>query len=295
MGGTIPVITTCSPPRRGSRASCDRAGRRAGVALVSPRAAAHPCRHWIGARLVVRLDVRVPDARARLERADGKPARPDGPARRRPSTTARNAGAVGRLEAAFNAPGPRPHLPVLELRRRRARAKRGLTENYVVAPYATALAAMVDPVAAARDFERLAGRGPRRLRLLRGARLHGRPSPGRTDARRRQSVHGASPGDDDRRAREHAARRGDAPPLHEPIVRATELLLQERTPRTVAVARPRAEGEQPAARARLRPARSPAVRLAHDHIPRTHLLSNGRYSVMMTAAGSVTADGSTAR
>src|ERR1019366_8130934 len=39
--------------------------------------------------------------------------------------------------------------------------KRGLGDNAVVAPYATALAAMVDPAAAARNFERLAGIGAR--------------------------------------------------------------------------------------------------------------------------------------
>ena len=39
--------------------------------------------------------------------------------------------------------------------------KRGLGDNFVVAPYATALAAMVDPMAAARNFERLAGVGAR--------------------------------------------------------------------------------------------------------------------------------------
>ena len=49
----------------------------------------------------------------------------------------------------------------------------------------------------------------------------------------------------------------------EPIVQATELLLQERTPRDVAVARPRAEEVQrPRRRARARAARRAAVRLA---------------------------------
>ena len=73
----------------------------------------------------------------------------------------------------------------------------------------------------------------------------------------------------------------------EPIVRATELLLQERTPRDVAVARPRAEEVASPANVRdlalpmLRRFRSP-----HDLVPRTHLLSNGRYAVMVTAAGS---------
>ena len=57
--------------------------------------------------------------------------------------------------------------------------KRGLGENAVVAPYATALAAMVDPAAAARNFARLAGdRRARPLRLLRGAGLHAAPAAG---------------------------------------------------------------------------------------------------------------------
>ena len=54
--------------------------------------------------------------------------------------------------------------------------KRGLGENVVVAPYATALATMVDPRAAARNFARLAAAGRARpLRLLRGPGLHADP------------------------------------------------------------------------------------------------------------------------
>src|SRR3979490_3079479 len=37
--------------------------------------------------------------------------------------------------------------------------KRGLSENTVIAPYATGLAAMVDPQAAVRNFAQLASRG----------------------------------------------------------------------------------------------------------------------------------------
>src|SRR5437773_785053 len=71
------------------------------------------------------------------------------------------------------------------------------------------------------------------------------------------------------------------------IVQATELLLQERPPRDVAVARPRAE--EVLAAPNVRELVPPMVRRfhsPHDRIPRTHLLSNGRYSVMLTAAGS---------
>ena len=73
----------------------------------------------------------------------------------------------------------------------------------------------------------------------------------------------------------------------EPIIQATELLLQERTPRDVAVARPRAEEVK--ADANVREIAPPTIRRfhsPHDLIPRTHLLSNGRYTVMITAAGS---------
>ena len=70
-------------------------------------------------------------------------------------------------------------------------------------------------------------------------------------------------------------------------VQATELLLQERTPRDVSVAHPRAEEVGTAAR--ITDLQVPEVRRLtspHDSAPQTHLLSNGRYSVMVTAAGS---------
>jgi cyclic beta-1,2-glucan glucanotransferase len=167
--------------------------------------------------------------------------------------------------------------------------KRGLSENIVVAPYATALAAMVDPDAAARNFSRLAAEGGRgrygwyesldytptripegeKLAIVRAYMAHhqGMTLVGIADALQNGAM----------RARFHA----------EPIIQATELLLQERTPRDVAVARPRAEEVKAAANVReivppmLRRFKSP-----HDPVPRTHLLSNGRYAVMMTAAGS---------
>ena len=167
--------------------------------------------------------------------------------------------------------------------------KRGLSENAVVAPYATALAAMVDPGAAARNFARLAalGAGGRygfyealdytRTRLPEGkdvaivraflAHHQGMTVVGIANALL----------DGKMRARFHA----------EPIVQATELLLQERTPRDVAVAHPRAEEVETAAT--VRDLELPAVRRlrsVHDATPEAHLLSNGRYAVMLTAAGS---------
>ncbi len=73
----------------------------------------------------------------------------------------------------------------------------------------------------------------------------------------------------------------------EPIVQATELLLQERAARDVAVARPRAE--EVSAPSHVRHVVEPLFRQfasPHEPTPRTALLSNGRYAVMVTAAGS---------
>ncbi|OGA93175.1 MAG: hypothetical protein A3G27_01320 [Betaproteobacteria bacterium RIFCSPLOWO2_12_FULL_66_14] len=167
--------------------------------------------------------------------------------------------------------------------------KRGLGENAVVAPYATALATMVDPGAAARNFARLAALGAlgrygfyealdyTRARLPEGkdfaiVRAFMAHHQGMTVVALANSLL-----DGVMRARFHA----------EPSVQATELLLQERTPRDVALAHPRAEEVQTAAT--VRDLDLPAVRRlrsAHDATPQAHLLSNGRYAVMVTGAGS---------
>ena len=89
--------------------------------------------------------------------------------------------------------------------------KRGLGDNLVVAPYATALAAMVDPPRGSRNFD--AARRHRRarpLRLLRGARLHAGARARRPGPRHRARLHGASSGHDHRRHRRRLARRRDA-------------------------------------------------------------------------------------
>jgi len=167
--------------------------------------------------------------------------------------------------------------------------KRGLSQNAVVAPYATALAAMVDPGAAARNFTRLAALGAQgrygfyealdytRTRLPEGkdvaiVRAFLAHHQGMTVAGIANALL-----DGKMRARFHA----------EPIVQATELLLQERTPRDVAVAHPRAEEVETAAT--VRELALPAVRRlrsVHEATPEAHLLSNDRYAVMLTAAGS---------
>ncbi|MGE0277778.1 MAG: glucoamylase family protein [Nitrospiraceae bacterium] len=167
--------------------------------------------------------------------------------------------------------------------------KRGLSEDIVIAPYAAALAAMIDPAATTRNFVRLAVAGGRgaygfyEALDYTGTRL----PEGDTVAvvRAYMSHHQGmsivaianAVNDGVMRSRFHA----------EPIIRATELLLQERTPRDVPVARPRAEEVSAAAQVRdLVPPVRRRFTTPHDATPRTHLLSNGRYAVMLTAAGS---------
>ena len=167
--------------------------------------------------------------------------------------------------------------------------KRGLGEDAVVAPYATALAALVDPVAAARNFERLATYGargrfgffealdftPRRLSdgqavaVVRAFMAH---HQGMTIvAIANALLDGAM------RERFHS----------EPIVRAAELLLHERMPGEIAATPSWASDVKPGSRIRHLDVTG-AWRRADPHAaaPATHLLSNGRYSVMVTAAGS---------
>jgi cyclic beta-1,2-glucan synthetase len=73
----------------------------------------------------------------------------------------------------------------------------------------------------------------------------------------------------------------------EPIIQATELLLQERMPHDVALAEPKTETVEEAVNMR-EPLSSTQRRYGSPHAlsPRTHLLSNGSYAVMITAAGS---------
>ncbi|HEX3664222.1 MAG TPA: glucoamylase family protein [Rhizomicrobium sp.] len=167
--------------------------------------------------------------------------------------------------------------------------KRGLAENTVVAPYASGLASMIDPAAAAHNYIRMADLGacgaygwceaidytPERLpegkqfAVIRAYMAH----------HQAMSILGIANAlhDGRMRARFHS----------EPMVRAAELLLQERMPRDIALARPLPE--QSAGPAQIKshlPEIQRRYTSPHSRIPRTHLLSNGRYSVMVTAAGS---------
>ena len=167
--------------------------------------------------------------------------------------------------------------------------KRGLSENLVIAPYATALAAMVDPPAATRNFERLTALGGRgrygfyealdytRSRLPEGADL----VTVRAFMAHHQGMSVVALAnvlfDGRMRARFH----------DEPAIRATELLLQERTPRDLSITYPRIEGlADSIANGDAQVPHVRRLRDVADATPQTHLLSNGRYTVMLTSAAS---------
>ncbi|HXG11839.1 MAG TPA: glucoamylase family protein, partial [Gemmataceae bacterium] len=166
--------------------------------------------------------------------------------------------------------------------------KRGLSRDLVIAPYATALALVIRPHAAVENFRALAAEkaeGPfgfyeaidyTRDRLL---------------EKRRSAV-----------VRSYMAHHqgmtlvaltncllSDPMPRRfhrEPMVRATELLLQERVPLAASTLAPHDDeaAPPPVVREGLLPMSRRLTTPDTPH-PRTHLLSNGQYTVMLTNAG----------
>jgi cellobiose phosphorylase len=171
--------------------------------------------------------------------------------------------------------------------------KRGLADELVVAPYATALAGLIDPAAAVSNFVQLARKG-----------LEGRFGfyesidyrPRTSAAAAEPSPRGAQPElvraffahhqgmslvamanilfDDVFVMRFHA----------DPRVKATELLLQERVPREAILAEARPVEAAPAAPSTGAIA-ARRFRTPHTTTPHTHFLSNGRYTTALTHAG----------
>jgi cyclic beta-1,2-glucan synthetase len=172
--------------------------------------------------------------------------------------------------------------------------KRGLDDDLVVAPYATVLASLVDPGAAAGNLERLARLGAEgrfgfyesidyNVRTQEPAEetpavLDARPELVRAFFSHHQGMSLVALANvvcnDVFVRRFHA----------DPRVQATELLLQERVPREAIVSEPR-----PAEGATTLPA-APVIasrrfRSPHTASPHTHFLSNGRYTAAVTHAG----------
>ena len=166
--------------------------------------------------------------------------------------------------------------------------ERGLSEDLVIAPYATMLAAMVEPrkaVANLRHLTELGALGTYGFYESLDFTPTRRPEGGESVLVMAFMAH-------------HQAMsvvaladvlfEGFARQLFhgEPSVQAAELLLHERVPRDVEVARPRAE--EVTAAVRLVEPRGVVRKVASPHspVPVSHLLSNGRLSTVVTAAGS---------
>ncbi|GAB2927722.1 GH36-type glycosyl hydrolase domain-containing protein [Rheinheimera gaetbuli] len=166
--------------------------------------------------------------------------------------------------------------------------KRGLAQNLVIAPYATALASMVDASAACENFARLTQLDalgdygffeaidytPERL-----------PSPDKPALVQSFMAHHQGMTliailntlqDGLMRTRFH----------REPMISACELLLQERIPRDVLNLHPKAETVTIAAGSVSELLTELSLNPAADGAPHCHMLSNGSYSVMLSAAGS---------
>ena len=166
--------------------------------------------------------------------------------------------------------------------------KRGLSQDLVVSPYSTMLAGMIDPLAAKENLDRLAREGalgrygyyeaidytPERVpQGQRSVLIHSYMAhhQGMSLVSIDNVLNGGV-----MQERFHT----------DPMVQATELLLQERIPVRVPVTRPRAE-EVLTSRV-VRGALPPVARrfdTADLPTPRVQLLSNGTYSVMVTTAG----------
>jgi len=181
--------------------------------------------------------------------------------------------------------------------------KRGLADHLVVAPYATALAVLIDPRAAAEN-----------LRALSRLGLEGRfgdydaidfAEAGRIDLAASLASPASSPqADGGVVVRTYMAHHqgmslvafGEAllgastrdPPMvarfhGDPQIQATESLLQERVPRSAPITQPRppsAKSEPPVVPAAPRRYRTP-----HTLHPQAHFLSNGAYTTVVTNSG----------
>ena len=171
--------------------------------------------------------------------------------------------------------------------------KRGLADDLVVAPYATALAGLIDPAAAVSNFVQLTRQGldgrfgfyesidyrPRRPSADAGTSSRDvAPEIVRAFFAHHQGMSLAAIANvllnDVFVERFHA----------DPRVKATELLLQERVPREAILAEARpVEGAAATPSIGIVPSRR--FRTPHTKTPHTHFLSNGRYTVALTHGG----------
>ncbi|MBC7429773.1 MAG: phosphorylase [Bacteriovorax sp.] len=168
--------------------------------------------------------------------------------------------------------------------------KRGIGKDLVIAPYATILAGMYDPINAVKNLKRLAA-----LKMVgeygyyesidfTKSRI---PDPAKDESAIVKNYMAHHQGmslvsisnmlnDGLMLTRFH----------REPIIQSSELLLQERTPKNIAVAKTRVESVKVEHVSDTGETTIRRYTTSNHKVPRTHLLSNGNYSVMITAAGS---------
>lgn len=167
--------------------------------------------------------------------------------------------------------------------------KRGLGETAVIAPYATALALMVDPAAALRNFAALANAGGLgRYGYYEALDFTRKHLPAGEDVAvvrafmsHHQGMSIVSIANTLLGGIMRSCFHGD------PVIQSAELLLQERTPRDVTLERPKVEEITTLGKGLdFAPAQDRRFNSPHGPVPETHLLSNGRYAVMLTSAGS---------
>ena len=169
--------------------------------------------------------------------------------------------------------------------------KRGLSTDLVVAPYATALASLVTPSAAAANFDRLEGLGlDGRFGFYEALDYNprGRESDTPSDAVRPTVIRAFFAHHQGMSlvalanvvCHDVFVRRFHA----DPRIQATELLLQERVPREAILSEPR-PAESITAPPSLPVFASRRFKSPHTTSVHTHFLSNGRYTTAVTNAG----------
>ncbi len=172
--------------------------------------------------------------------------------------------------------------------------KRGLGDEVVVAPYATALAVAIDPGASTANLRRLAAAGLEgEYGFFDAIDFTRRGSPAAAEVDPPTSRHGVVVPTylahhegmtlvalTDALLGDRMVERFHA----DPRVQATELLLQERVPRNARTLEPRPhEATRPPGTVSSEPVRN--FRSAHTVFPHTQFLSNGHYVVSVTNAG----------
>lgn len=166
--------------------------------------------------------------------------------------------------------------------------KRGLSDDIVIAPYATVLALPVAPSEAIANLRALAQSGARgRYGYYEALDF----TPGRVPAGSSRAVVKAYFAHHQGMSFVALGNELAARPMHDrfhrdPMVASAELLLQERVPRQIQLATPNvSEVEHVRSVRELPPPVTRSYPLADTPVPATHFLSNGRYAVMVTNSG----------